>query len=231
MKKYKHIFFDLDNTLWDFENNSTETLTELFHHHQLKNIGIQSAEVFIEKYKLRNQMMWEQYRMGKIEKATLRNDRFTLTFWDMGIDTDLVPLSLADDYVYLSPRKNRLFPYAIDTLNYLSGKYQLHIITNGFEEAQTIKLKSSDLEHLFDHVIISEHTGFKKPDVNIFNYALAKTSSIPDECLMIGDGLEIDVLGALNAGWDAVFFNPGKIAHDRFTTYEINCLSELKQLL
>jgi len=231
MKKYKHIFFDLDNTLWDFESNSSETLTELFHHHQLKNLGIASADLFIEKYKLRNQMMWEQYRLGKIEKATLRNDRFTLTFWDMGIDTELVPKSLADDYIYWSPRKNRMFPHTVDVLNYLSRKYKLHIITNGFEEAQTIKLKSSGIEHLFDHVIISEHTGFKKPDVNIFHYALNKTTSSPDECLMVGDGLEIDILGAVNAGWDSVFFNPGKITHSNFTTYEINCLSELRDFL
>jgi putative hydrolase of the HAD superfamily len=231
MKKYKHIFFDLDNTLWDFESNSTETLTELYHRHHLQKLGVPSVDFFIEKYKLRNQMLWEQYRLGKIEKETLRNDRFKLAFWDMGLDADLAPPQLAEDYLAESPKKNRLFPNTLETLEYLNTKYALHIITNGFEEVQHIKLRASKIDHLFDVVIISELTGYKKPDVNIFIYAMDKTGASADECLMIGDGLEIDILGAQNANWDTVFFNPEKITHEKFTTYEINSMPELKNFL
>ena len=231
MKKYKHLFFDLDNTLWDFESNSMETLTELYARHNLESLGVPSAGYFIEKYKLRNQMMWEQYRLGKIDKETLRNDRFKLTFWDMGLDASLAPQQLAEDYVTESPKKTRLFPDTLETLEYLSREYAMHIITNGFEEVQHIKMRASKIDHLFDEVIISELTGYKKPDVNIFIYALNKTSASAEECLMIGDGLEIDILGAQNAGWDSVFFNPEKIKHDTFTTYEINSLPELKKFL
>ena len=231
MKKYKHLFFDLDNTLWDFESNSAETLTELFHRHQLQNLGVPSVGFFIEKYKLRNQMMWEQYRLGKIGKETLRNDRFKLTFWDMGLDAELAPRQLAEDYVSEGPKKNRLFPNTLETLEYLSKKYALHIITNGFEEVQHIKMRASKIDHLFDVVIISEQTGYKKPDVNIFIYAMDKTGAMAEESLMIGDGLEIDILGAQNANWDTVFFNPEKIKHEKFTTYEIYSMPELKNFL
>jgi len=231
MKNYRHIFFDLDNTLWDFETNSTETLTELYHRHHLQKLGVPTAAYFIEKYKERNHMMWEQYRLGKIGKNTLRDDRFKLTFWDMGLDAGLAPPQLAVDYIFESPKKNKLFPDTLETLEYLNTKYALHIITNGFNEVQHIKLKASKIDHLFDEVIISELTGFKKPDVKIFEYAQHKTGAVAEECLMVGDGLEIDILGALNANWDSVFFNPEKISHEKFTTYEINHMAELRKFL
>ncbi len=231
MKKYRHIFFDLDNTLWDFERNSTETLHELYHTHRLNELGVSSPEVFIKTYQERNAMMWEQYRLGKIDKETLRNKRFALTFWDMGLDAELAPPELAEDYISISPKKNYLFPHAHEVLTYLHEKYMLHIITNGFQEAQYIKLDSADLSKYFAEIIISEHTGFKKPDVNIFYHSLEKANATAEDCLMIGDGLEVDVIGALNAGWDAVFFNPDKTQHNEKVTFEISSLDELKSFL
>src|ERR1700745_129372 len=119
MRKYKHIFFALDNTLWDFEKNSTETLTELYHKYDLQKLGIKSAHEFIARYNIRNTMMWEQYRLGKIDKETLRSKRFAFTFWDMGIEAELIPPQLADEYISMSPKKNHLFPDAAETLAYL----------------------------------------------------------------------------------------------------------------
>src|SRR5947199_3552893 len=139
MNIYKHIFFDLDNTHWDFESNSRDTLLELFEKYTLGNLGIPSFEFFHQKYVERNVMLWEQYRMNKIDKETLRGKRFEFTFWDMGLDPELVPPGLAMDYSFHGPRKNKLFPQAKETLHYLSAKYKLHIITNGFEEVQHIK--------------------------------------------------------------------------------------------
>lgn len=231
MKTYSHLFFDLDNTLWDFDKSSAEVLEELFHKYQLCNLGVTSFDLFHTKYKDRNAMMWEQYRLGKITKTELRDDRFSLTFWDMGLDADSAPRELADDYLKLSPLKNNLFPHAHEVLSYLKEKYILHIITNGFEEAQHIKLKSSDLTKYFQEIIISEHTGYKKPDIKIFEYAANKSKANPEECVMIGDGLEVDILGAAEAGWDTVYFNPNKDAHNERPTYEIQSLDEMKNFL
>jgi putative hydrolase of the HAD superfamily len=231
MKKYKHIFFDLDNTLWDFERNSTETLTELYHKFDLQKLGIKSAHEFIAKYNIRNTMMWEQYRLGKIDKETLRGKRFAFTFWDMGIEADLVPAQLADEYISTSPKKNHLFPEAAETLAYLHSKYILHIITNGFHEVQYIKLESAGIKQYFQNIIISEHTGYRKPDVNIFNYAMNSCSATSDECIMVGDGLEVDIIGARNAGWSTVYFNPKEIPHSEVITHEIKNLNELRLFL
>ncbi len=228
MKKYKHIFFDLDNTIWDFEHNSKEALTELYHKYKLQELGVNGVDHFIAKYKERNEMMWEQYRLGKIDKPTLRDKRFSLTFWDMGLDETLAPPELADDYIYISPRKTFLFPHAHEMLSYLQAKYSLHIITNGFEEAQVIKMQESKLNIYFEEVIISEHAGFRKPDNRIFDYAMQKTGALTSDSIMIGDGLEVDILGARNVGWDTVYFNPEKKEHQEEVTYEISSLIELK---
>ncbi|HNQ62148.1 MAG TPA: YjjG family noncanonical pyrimidine nucleotidase [Bacteroidia bacterium] len=230
-KTYRHIFFDLDNTIWDFEQNSREALIEIYHKHDLPRLGVKSVELFIDKYRERNEMMWEQYRLGTIDKTTLRDKRFALTFWDMGLDAEAAPAALADDYLSISPKKTILFPHAHEVLGYLAEKYKLHIITNGFEEAQSIKMQESKLLPYFEEVIISEHTGFRKPDNRIFEYALKKTMARAGESIMIGDGLEVDVLGALNAGMDAIYFNPEKKSHTEILTYEIKSLDELKSIL
>jgi putative hydrolase of the HAD superfamily len=231
MQKYKHIFFDLDNTLWDFERNSTETLTELYHKYDLQKLGIKSAHEFIAKYNIRNTMMWEQYRLGKIDKETLRSKRFAFTFWDMGIEAELIPNQLAEEYISTSPRKNHLFPEASETLEYLHSKYILHIITNGFMEVQYIKLESAGIKQFFKNIIISEHTGFRKPDVNIFKYAMNSCEANAEECLMVGDGLEVDIVGARNAGWNTVYFNPKSIPHFEVVSHEIKNLNELRAFL
>ncbi|MBL0105142.1 MAG: noncanonical pyrimidine nucleotidase, YjjG family [Bacteroidetes bacterium] len=231
MMKYRHIFFDLDNTLWDFDRNSHDTLVELYEKYNLSGLGVPSFEIFHEKYKERNAMMWEQYRLGKIDKAMLRDQRFSLTFWDMGLDAELAPKELPDEYLRLSPQRKHLFPHAHEVLSYLQDKYVLHIITNGFEEAQHIKLEASDLTKYFSEIIISEHTGFRKPDIRIFDYSSTRANAKPSECLMIGDGLDVDVIGAQEAGWDAIYFNPTMIPHDAKPTHEIRSLDELMSIL
>jgi len=231
--KYRHLFFDFDNTLWDFDRNSSETLHELYDKYKLNEFGIESAELFIQKYQERNAMMWEQYRLGKIDKETLRGKRFEFTFWDMGVEeeTKSIAALLSEEYVKISPKKDHLFPEVLDLLEYLEPKYSLHIITNGFHEAQNIKLDATGIRKHFKRIFISEHTGFRKPDVNIFYYAQEAVKAKTEECLMIGDGLEVDVIGARKAGWDTVFFNAKKIEHAETVTFEIQNLEELKRFL
>ena len=138
---------------------------------------------------------------------------------------------MSEEYIRISPTKNYLFPYAHEVLTVLKNKYTLHIITNGFEEAQHKKLKSADLSKYFSNIIISEHTGYRKPDVRIFHYASESVNASCSDCLMIGDGLVVDILGAKEAGWDTVYFNPAKIPHREKPTFEISSLDALMQIL
>jgi putative hydrolase of the HAD superfamily len=228
---YTTIFFDLDRTLWDFETNSHETISELSEKHQLLEKGVESVASFISEYLLINEQLWDDYRKGLIDKNTLRYDRFYRTLLKFKINDKALSQAIGNDYVDISPLKIGLFPHTKEVLNYLNNKYKLHIITNGFEEVQHVKIKNCGIEKYFDQVITSERAGFKKPDVRIFEYSLETTNANAESSLMIGDSLEADIIGARNAGMHQVFFNPQKETHSEKITYEINSLNELLNFL
>lgn len=230
-KKYKHIFFDLDMTLWDFETNAHEAYKDIYAKFKLNDHGIESIETFLKSYFVHNDMLWEQYRNGEIEKEVLRARRFELTLLDFGINDPALAESIGMEYITISPQKTNLFPNAHNVLEYLREKYPLHIITNGFEEVQFTKLKNSRLSDYFIHVITSEDAGCKKPDPGIFRYALQKAGAKAEDSLMIGDDPDVDVKGAEDAGMDGVFFNPKGLAVNGNVKYQIKNLIELKSWL
>ncbi|MBF9143835.1 YjjG family noncanonical pyrimidine nucleotidase [Hymenobacter properus] len=229
--KYRHLFFDLDHTLWDFEKNANDTLHTLYERHDFARFGTFTAEEFIQVYSDINHALWRMYQSGKIKQAQLREVRFTRTLTRLGVPDDQIPANISDEFTDLLPLKSAVFPYTHEVLDYLKTKYRLHLITNGFNDIQAIKLASSNLAHYFEAVITSEHSGHLKPDPRMFAHALAHTGATAAESLMIGDNLECDVLGACNAGIDQVYFNPDKRRHFAQTTHEISCLSELKDIL
>lgn len=230
-KHYRHIFFDLDNTLWDFEANSKETFHELFDRYQLTHRGIYSFEDFIEVYERHNALLWEFYRQGKIVKEVLNIRRFSMTLDEFGIHDSLLSSNMAGDYVAISPTKTRLFPDAIDLLGYLKERYTLHIITNGFEEVQHRKLLNSGLRGYFESIITSEEAGSKKPELPIFNFALSVTGAQKHESLMIGDDEEVDVLGARNADIDSVLVDYSGERQTTEATYLIFNLKDIYKIL
>lgn len=229
--KYRHLFFDLDHTLWDFEKNSRETLLDLYDKHNLREKGISSVEDFISKYFEINYRMWDLYHKNKIDRTTLRSIRFEKTFSHFKVDDGHLVKSFPDEYLEILPTKKNLFPDATDILDYLKNKYNLHLITNGFEHVQWAKLNSSGLKKYFCEIIISDKTGFKKPEKEIFDFAMTSASAQVEECIMIGDDMEADIKGARNAGWDTVYFNPGEIDHNEEVTFEIISLKQLKDFL
>ena len=229
--KYKHLFFDLDRTLWDFEKNSHETLLELCNKYKLKEKGVLDYEDFIKKYKNHNNKLWDLYRINKISQKDLRRERFQLTLNDFGINDFFLSEKIGEEYIEQCPKKNRLFPFTIKVLDYLFNKYSLHIITNGFHKTQYTKLEYSDLRSYFIKIITSEKIGVKKPDLRIFEYALDITGSKSEEAAYIGDDLFVDIIGCQNAGISGIYFNPDKISHSENVRYEISCLSQLMEIL
>lgn len=229
--KYKHLFFDLDHTLWDFETNASETLVEIYSRFMLREKGIVSSDGFINMYKSINEKMWDDYEKGKISKEYLRTHRYYKTLLSFGIDDKKLAESIGQYYVEESPKKTNLFPGAIETLKYLFENYKLHIITNGFVEVQYIKLRNSGLHTFFDKIIISEEAGSNKPQRKIFRFALSRTGALANESIMIGDNLETDIKGAKKSGLDQCFFNPMKKPHGENVTYEIIALGELRGIL
>lgn len=228
---YTDLFFDLDHTLWDFDANARETLLELYDTYHLKELGIDSAEKFIEVYTDHNHRLWRDYHNGLISKEQLRSSRFRLTFEHFKLPEHLIPHQFEDDYVSICPTKTNLFEGTHEVLSALKTNYKLHIITNGFLESQEMKMSRTNLKQYFDQVFISEVIGLYKPDIALFNHALEAVGAESHQVLMIGDSLEADILGAKNAGIDQVYFNPLSDPHNYEITYEINKLHELLALL
>ncbi len=229
--KYKHLFFDLDRTLWDFDKSAIEALEEIFKNYALDQKGVIDFNEFYKKYTDYNHTLWDLYREGKLEKDILRWKRFHLTLLDYGIDDKVLAEALGADYVEISPRKVNLFPHVMETLEYLAQRYHLHLITNGFQEVQEIKIRVSGMDRFFEKLITSEEAGVKKPDPQIFYYALEKTGALADESIMIGDDYPVDIKGARQVGMDQVFFDPEKLSGENNCTFIIDDLLSLCKIL
>jgi putative hydrolase of the HAD superfamily len=230
LKTYKHIFFDLDNTLWDYRSNARETFDEVIRELKLTRL-IDVFEAFVETFEKNNDLYWRSYRKGLISKELLRHKRFSDTLEVFGIyDADLAG-NLAEKYLQRVSRKSILFPGVHETLHYLKEKYLLYIITNGFAEIQTNKIESSDLGGYFTRVFMAETSGYQKPDKRFFQYALSSSNARKTESLMVGDDWEADIEGASQAGIDQVFFRPTKKKFGFAPTYEIAAITELMDFL
>ena len=231
MKQYKHIFFDLDRTLWYFDAAAEVAFERIYEKYNLKRLGIPTAHEFHEVYHPLNERLWELYREDKITKEDLNRTRFVLPLEHYGIhDTELAD-HLSEDYVYWSPRIVRLVPGTMELLDYLKPKYHLHLITNGFQEVQHIKLSGSGLELYFETLTVSEEVGVKKPNPEIFQYALRKAHATVEESLMIGDEMAVDIDGARAIGMDTIFLNlkNGKVVGK--STFEVHDLLKIRELL
>ena len=230
-KNIKHIFFDLDHTLWDFEKNSEEALSEIIAKCQNDCEFNFTLQEFLDVYKPLNELMWELYRENKITKEDLRIRRFGDALIHFGITDVKIAQFIADEYVKISPRKTNLFPHAMDALEYLSNKYKLHIITNGFAEIQSTKLKMSKIDIFFDEVITSEAIGVKKPHPLIFTHAMELAGTSAEESLMVGDNYEADIVGAINSNIPAIYFNMDMKHELHDNVKQITNLKELMDLL
>lgn len=229
---YKHIFFDLDHTLWDFEANARETLLELYHTHQLTQRGITDFEDFLARYTVHNDKLWDRFRKGFMTRKELRSKRFWLTFLEYKIADEKLTMAFSDQFLEILPTKTVLFPYTIEILEYLlQKKYVLHLITNGFEDTQLMKLRNANIFHYFTNIITSEAAGSLKPHKDIFDFALQKSNATAAESIMIGDTLEVDILGAQQIGMDQVYFNPAVPATGITPTYTIQHLQEIENIL
>ena len=228
---YKHLFFDLDHTLWDFDRNSAECIAELFDMHRLADVGIASAEEFSQHFIAINRKLWADYDKNLIEHSYIRQYRFPMVFRSLGIDESTVKADLNAEYLRLLPRKPHLLESAREILDHLRGRYTMHIITNGFAEIQAVKMDSAEIAHYFTNVITSENANAKKPDPLVFQYAIDISGTTASESLMIGDNYEADILGAKSAGIDTVFYNPqGSIVSDK-PTYDIRHWTDLIAIL
>ncbi|MCO6495015.1 MAG: YjjG family noncanonical pyrimidine nucleotidase [Bacteroidetes bacterium] len=228
----KSVFFDLDRTLWDFEKNANETLVELFRDFNFDKLTIATPLDFVNSFHKHSKALWILYDQRIIDKQTLRERRFQLAMDEMEIATEFRPNSMWDHFLDKCPTRTNLLPGAKDVLESLSKRFSLYIITNGFKEVQRRKLECSGIESYFKDVIISEEVGYKKPEKEIFELALTRSGFDKSQAVMVGDSFELDIIGAINAGLGAIWFNPFHIENPTKTkVLEVKSLTELRKIL
>ena len=231
MRKYNHLFFDLDHTLWDFDTNAKIALSDVFYEFDLNTIVTEDFNSFYEKYSHHNKILWDRYQNGFISSDELKWKRMWRTLLEYKIGDEAMSKKMGYRFLEVLPTKTAMFDYSVEILNYLTQKnYTLHLITNGFEKTQWSKLRNSKIEHFFTHVITSEASNSMKPEKEIFDYALQKANALLTESIMIGDNLEADIKGAQNAGMDAIFVNHINATTDIEPTYTITHLNELENI-
>jgi putative hydrolase of the HAD superfamily len=221
-----HLFFDLDHTLWDYETSSAETLKEIWESYHLVDREV-PLERFLQQFSEVNEALWNQLHAGEITKDVIREERFPVILSRLSISDHKLAMEIQEVYINECPTKPYLIDGAMDLLEHVSGRYKLHIITNGFGEIQGIKLRSGKIEHFFGEIITSELAGYQKPDKKIFDFALTKANVKTAEAVMIGDNPLSDIKGAQMAGIDQVFFNPDGQHCPVTPTLEIKSLRDL----
>lgn len=232
MPSYRHLFFDLDHTLWDFDKNASIALKILFEEEGLHNTIQAPFEDFYQHYLHHNEVLWNRYHHGFISADDLKWKRMWRTLLDFKVADEHLSKDLGIKFLDILPKQKEVFPYTFEILGYLSGKgYELHLITNGFQQTQRSKLIHSGLEPYFQHMITSECSNSVKPKKEIFEYALQKSGAGLNESLMIGDNLDADIQGAINAGMDSVFVNHTQKTHNSLSTYTITHLKDLENIL
>ena len=231
MSAYKHLFFDLDHTLWDFDANAKATLIEVYAFFNLEAKGVLPFTDFYKHYLHHNEILWDRYHKGFISSEELKWKRMWRTMLEFKIGSEQLAKDMSIHFLDILPTKKILFPHTIEILDYLiAKKYTLHMITNGFEKTQWSKINNSGLSYYFTHIITSETSNSLKPKKEIFEYALKKAGATLPESIMLGDNLDADIQGAINAGMDCVFVNHLKTITEIKPTYTIHHLKELEQI-
>lgn len=231
MQRYRNLFIDLDDTLYDFSAASREAFRETY---ELLDYGrfFDSFEHYLSIYEPYNLELWRIYGEGKITKEELNRRRYSHPLETVGINDQELADTFCREALGRIPTKNRLIDGAIELLEYLRPKYNMYILSNGFKELQSHKMRTAGIDKYFDALILSEDIGVNKPNRELYEYALQKTGALLEESIMIGDMFDTDIVGAANIGMEQIYFNAKKKDDCRFTpTYMVSDLLQIKEIL
>lgn len=211
LSRVKHIFFDLDHTLWDFEQNARICLTEIFHDHRIAALGVTDFDLFFSIFSEVNRQFWYLLDTQQITHQELRRERFKAT-----LDKCAVTISVEQSeamnaqFLALLPKQSQLMPYTLQLLTTLHPHFHLHVLSNGFELVQRQKMASGGILDFFQHVITNDVAQAHKPSPAMFDFALSRIQSTPEEALMVGDNWVADIEGAIQMGIPAIHYDPAQ---------------------
>lgn len=231
MSRYTTLFIDLDDTLFDFRQASRMSFHETYDLLGYERF-FESFEHFLQIYEPRNRELWVLYGKGEIDKATLNRLRYSYPLEAVGHPDEELAARFCTEALSRIPHKNVLIPGAIELMEYLHPRYEMFILSNGFQELQSQKMATTGLSKYFKRLILSDEIGINKPNPELFHYALQVSGARKESCIMIGDMFETDIVGAANIGLDQIFVNITGAKGLAFEpTYEVNNLLQIKDIL
>lgn len=225
----KHIFFDLDNTLWDTDKNSKLTLKNIYENLKIEEkYQLQFSDFYISYYN-RNENLWSLYRQDKVSKADILEKRFRDTFLEFHINDPAIWDYFNANFLTQIMENNNLIEYAEEILKYLKTKgYQLHVVSNGFIIQTEQKVQETCIKDYITSLTSGEEINKRKPAKEVFELGLKKAHALVNESAFIGDDWEADVLGSQRIGMFPVYFNYKK--EDHYKNAEIPIIKNLLEL-
>ena len=220
-KSITHLFLDLDHTLWDYDTNARNTLTEIYNQLNLSRFTF-TAETFIQEFFEVNEQHWKAYNLGTINTSQLRNGRFQVVLKNLGHENGTLAFQIRDLFQKLGPQKSLLMSGTLEMLSWAKNTFEIHILTNGFEDSQHTKIKVSGIKPFIESVWTSERVGYKKPHPQFFKTVLNNLEIEPEMAVMVGDNPLADIHGAQSCGINAVLYDPSKNIRDPNIKYRIS---------
>lgn len=218
----KHLLFDLDNTLFDFNQAEIIAFKET-----MDSVGLVYDQAHYELYDRINSALWSALERNEIQKDELKIKRFVdyLAESQQKMDAD----QLKDVYEKTLAKQGILFEGAYELIEKLSKRIKMSAATNGITSIQLGRLADAQLNPFFEHVFISEAMHCQKPDPVFFEKVLTALNLNKEEVLMIGDSLSADIKGCVLSNIPCVWYNPHRLEnHSEFKpTYEIHHFDEL----
>ncbi len=231
MKRYETIFIDLDDTIYDFAGASREAFKEAYDLLGYANY-FNSFNHFLSLYEPYNLELWKRYGEGKITKDELNRKRYSYPLKMVGVENQELADTFCREVLSRIPTKNKVVPGAIELLEYLAPKYKLCILSNGFKELQAHKMQSAGLAKYFTHIILSEDIGVNKPNPELFIHAMQVAGATTENCIMVGDLFDTDIVGASGVGMEQIFYNRKGLETLPFEpTYKVTNLLQIKEIL
>ena len=223
----KILLIDLDNTLIDFNECARHSIINAF-----DELGFTYTEKVFETFICENIKIWKRLEKGEITKPQLRANRWNIILGKLGIDFDGTVI----EEMFENGVARGAYPVegAYDLLDYLYGKYQMYIVSNGFRFVQESRLKIGDFEKYFDGVFVSEDIGIPKPAKEFFDYCIENLNNpSKEDVLLIGDSISADITGGINYGIDTIWFNKNNepLPENIAPTYTVRSLEEIKNIL
>ena len=223
----KILLIDLDNTLIDFNECARHSIINAF-----DELGFTYTEKVFETFICENVKIWKRLEKGEIPKPQLRANRWNIILGKLGIDFDGTVI----EEMFENGVARGAYPVdgAYDLLDYLYGKYQMYIVSNGFRFVQESRLKIGDFEKYFDGVFVSEDIGIPKPAKEFFDYCFESLNNpSKSEIMLIGDSISADITGGINYGLDTIWFNKNNepLPENIAPTYTVRSLEEIKNIL